>query len=162
MNARRTTCQSAAGQYLSFYLGKEEYAIQVPKVREIIKLQHITCVPETPAEMKGVINLRGKVIPVIDLRLRFGLPAKEHGRRTCIIVVELNCIGGLMGLIVDEAVEVLALQESDVEDIPDFGREAESSYLLGMARVKDQVKILLDIDEALAARDLSGLTALAS
>jgi purine-binding chemotaxis protein CheW len=153
---------SRSGKYLSFHLGDEEYAIQVLKVREIVKLQHITGVPETPVEMKGVINLRGKVIPVVDLRLRFGLPEKEYGARTCIIVVELGrAATGPMGVIVDEVSEVLTLQESDIQDIPDFGAGVETPYLLGMAKVRDSVKILLDIDEALASSDLSAITALA-
>src|SRR5215213_11038171 len=97
MNVRSKTnspdevaASSRGGKYLSFHLASEEYAIQVMKVREIVKLQHITAVPETPSELKGVINLRGKVIPVVDLRLRFGLPAKDYDQRTCIIVVELG------------------------------------------------------------------------
>jgi purine-binding chemotaxis protein CheW len=151
-----------AGKYLSFLLGEEEYAIQVLKVREIVKLQHITGVPETPAELRGVINLRGKVIPVVDLRLRFGLPEKEYGQRTCIIVVELDrAATGPMGVIVDEVSEVLTLQETDIQDTPDFGAGIETPYLLGMAKVSDSVKILLDIDEALAASDLSAIGALA-
>ena len=156
------TLSNRAGKYLSFHLGDEEYAIQVLKVREIVKLQHITGVPETPAEMKGVINLRGKVIPVVDLRLRFGLPEKEYGQRTCIIVVELGRGGaGPMGIIVDEVSEVLTLQESDIQDTPDFGAGVETPYLLGMAKIRESVKILLDIDEALAASDLSAIGALA-
>ena len=151
-----------SGKYLSFHLGSEEYAIQVLKVREIVKLQHITGVPETPAELKGVINLRGKVIPVVDLRLRFGLPEKEYGERTCIIVVELGrAAAGPMGVIVDEVSEVLTLQESDIQDTPDFGIGVETPYLLGMAKVGDRVKILLDIDEALAVSDLSAISVLA-
>jgi purine-binding chemotaxis protein CheW len=151
------------GKYLSFRLEDEEYAIQVLKVREIVKLQHITGVPETPAELKGVINLRGKVIPVVDLRLRFGLAEKEYDARTCIIVVELGrAANGPMGVIVDEVSEVLTLQESDIQDTPDFGIGVETPYLLGMAKVKDGVKILLDIDEALAAADVSAIAALTS
>jgi purine-binding chemotaxis protein CheW len=152
-----------SGKYLSFHLGEEEYAIQVLKVREIVKIQHITGVPETPAELKGVINLRGKVIPVVDLRLRFGLPEKDYGQRTCIIVVELGrAATGPMGIIVDEVSEVLTLHESDIQDTPDFGAGMETPYLLGMAKVGDRVKILLDIDEALAASDLSAIGALAN
>jgi purine-binding chemotaxis protein CheW len=148
-----------AGKYLSFQLGKEEYGIQVLKVREIVKIQHITEVPETPAEVRGVINLRGKVIPVIDLRLKFGLPEMEYGQRTCIIVVELKgSAQGPMGIIVDEVSEVLNLQSTDIQDTPDFGRGVEMPFLLGMAKVKDKVKILLDIDQVLAAADLRALS----
>lgn len=152
-----------AGKYLSFHLGNEEYAIRVLKVREIVKIQHITAVPETPADVRGVINLRGKVIPVIDLRLKFGLPEMEYGQRTCIIVVELQSAStGPMGIIVDEVSEVMNLQESDVQDTPDFGKGVETPYLLGLAKVKDKVKILLDIDEVLSASDLQALSAVVS
>src|SRR3954466_12914586 len=152
-----------SGKYLSFHLGAEEYAIQVLKVREIVKLQHITGVPETPPELKGVINLRGKVIPVVDLRLRFGLPEKEYDQRTCIIVVELDrAATGPMGIIVDEVSEVLTLQEAEIQDTPDFGIGVDTPYLLGMAKARDTVKILLDIDEALAASDLSAIGVLAN
>ena len=162
-NTKAQSPGARAGKYLSFHLGAEEYAIQVLKVREIVKLQHITGVPETPAELKGVINLRGKVIPVVDLRLRFGLPEKEYSQRTCIIVVELGrAATGPMGIIVDEVSEVLTLQELDIQDTPDFGVGVETPYLLGMAKIQDRVKILLDIDEALAASDLSAIGALAS
>jgi purine-binding chemotaxis protein CheW len=162
-SAERRFTGSRAGKYLSFQLAAEEYAIQVMKVREIVKLQHITAVPETPSELKGVINLRGKVIPVVDLRLRFGLAAKDYDERTCIIVVELgHAASGPMGVIVDEVNEVRTLQESDVQDTPDFGSGVETPYLLGMAKVEDRVTILLDIDQALAASDLSALTAMAS
>ena len=151
-----------AGKYLSFRLAEEEYAIQVVKVREIVKLQHITSVPETPPELKGVINLRGKVIPVVDLRLRFGLSEKEYDSRTCIIVVDLGrSAAGPVGVIVDEVSEVLTLQETAIQNMPDFGIGVETPYLLGMAKVRDEVKILLDIDEALTAADLYGNTALA-
>jgi purine-binding chemotaxis protein CheW len=152
-----------AGKYLSFQLGREEYAIQVLKVREIVKLQHITSVPETPVDVRGVINLRGKVIPVIDLRLKFGMPEMEYGHRTCIIVVELqSSIHGPMGIIVDEVSEVLNLVDSDIQDTPDFGKGVETPFLLGMARVKDKVKILLDIDEVLTTADLQALSSVLS
>jgi purine-binding chemotaxis protein CheW len=150
------------GKYLSFALGREEYAIRVLKVREIVKLQHITSVPDTPQEVRGVINLRGKVIPVIDLRLKFGMPDPEYGQRTCIIVVEVGTNQhGPMGIIVDEVSEVLTLTESDTQDTPDFGNGVETPFLLGLAKVKDNVKILLDIDQVLMSSDLVGLSALA-
>lgn len=147
-----------AGKYLSFALGSEEYAIRVLKVREIVKLQHITSVPDTPAEVRGVINLRGKVIPVIDLRLKFGMRDAEYGQRTCIVVVEIAANQhGPMGVIVDEVSEVLNLAESDIQDTPDFGNGVETPFLLGLARVKESVKILLDIDQVLVSADLSSL-----
>jgi purine-binding chemotaxis protein CheW len=140
-----------SGKYLTFHLDKEEFGIQVLKVREIMGVQDITVVPQIPDFMRGVINLRGKVIPVVDLRLKFGLPEKEFTQRTCIIVaqVEAGDISMLMGIIVDGVSEVLNLAEADVEDTPDFGNGVATPYLLGMAKVKDEVKILLDIDQLL-------------
>jgi purine-binding chemotaxis protein CheW len=155
---QNVTLSSRAGKYLTFQLGEEEYAIQVLRVREIVKIQHITSVPETPADVRGVINLRGKVIPVVDLRIKFGMPEMEYGQRTCIIVVELGSgAHGPMGIIVDEVSEVLNLLDGDIQDTPDFGAGVETPYLLGMAKVKDKVKILLDIDQVLATADLSAL-----
>ncbi|HYO80151.1 MAG TPA: chemotaxis protein CheW [Bryobacteraceae bacterium] len=162
VSARTALAQSArAGKYLSFQLGTEEYAIQVLKVREIVKIQHITAVPETPPELRGVINLRGKVIPVVDLRLKFGMPELGYGQRTCIIVVEPQRESGHapMGIIVDEVSEVMNLADSDIQETPDFGGGVSTPFLLGMAKVKDQVKILLDIDQVLATADLKALQA---
>jgi purine-binding chemotaxis protein CheW len=147
-----------AGKYLSFQLGTEEFAIQVLKVREIMGIQHITAVPHMAADVRGVINLRGRVIPVIDLRLKFGLEEKEYGQRTCIIVVQLQKDSTVqMGIIVDEVSEVLNLAATDIQNTPNFGSEAAPPYLLGMANVKGKVKILLDIDEILTGSDLGGI-----
>lgn len=146
--------ESRAGKYLAFLLAKEEYAIPVLKVREIMGVQHITAVPQTPTAVKGVINLRGKVIPVVDLRLKFGLPATEYTQRTCIVVVQLSGdVAGQMGVVVDEVCEVLTLTDGDVEDTPDFGRGVSVPYVTGMAKVKGKVKILLDINHVLSNQD---------
>jgi purine-binding chemotaxis protein CheW len=133
------------GKYLVFHLGREEFGIRVMKVREIMGIQEITAVPQTPSHVKGVINLRGKVIPVVDLRLKFGLPEQEYTLRTCIIVVQLRSESGpmLMGIVVDGVAEVLNLAAADIEDTPDFGDGTDTPYLLGMAKVKGKVKILL-------------------
>jgi purine-binding chemotaxis protein CheW len=122
-------------------------------------IQDITAVPQTPAHVKGVINLRGKVIPVVDLRLKFGLPEQEYTQRTCIIVVQLRSESGplSMGIVVDGVAEVLNLAAADIEDTPDFGDGTNTPYLLGMARVKGKVKILLEIDQVLTSQDLHGL-----
>ena len=151
--------EDRAGKYLAFHLGREEFAIQVLKVREIMGLQEITAVPHTPSYTKGVINLRGKVIPVVDLRLKFGMTEAEYTQRTCIIVTEVENEGGTMmiGALVDGVSEVLNLVASDIEDTPDFGGEVATAGLLGMAKVKGKVKILLDIDEVMTAQDLSKL-----
>ena len=132
------------------------------KVREIMGIQDITAVPQTPAHVRGVINLRGKVIPVVDLRLKFGLPEQEYTQRTCIIVVQVRSEGGpmLMGIVVDGVAEVLNLAVADIEDTPDFGDGTATPYLLGMAKVKGKVKILLEIDRVLASTDLHALNSL--
>ena len=150
--------ETRTGKYLSFHLGQEEYAIQVLKVREIMGIQHITGVPHMPRDVKGVINLRGRVIPVIDLRLKFGLEEKEYGQRTCIIVVQLQKESTVqMGIIVDEVSEVMNLAAGDIQNTPDFGSETAPPYLLGMANIKGRVKILLDIDEILTGADMGSL-----
>lgn len=150
------------GKYLIFQLGREEFGARVLKVREIMGIQDITAVPHTPPYVKGVINLRGKVIPVIDLRLKFGLPEAEYTSRTCIIVVQVQHENSLvfMGVVVDGVAEVLNLTASDIEDTPDFGNGVTTSYLLGMAKIKGKVKILLDIDQVLNTQELQGLDAL--
>jgi purine-binding chemotaxis protein CheW len=160
-DTRKGETEVRAGKYLTFLLAREEYAIQVLKVREIMGIQHITTVPQTPADVKGVINLRGKVIPVTDLRLKFGLPEAEYTQRTCIIVVQLQGeTASQVGIIVDEVSEVLNLVQGDIQDTPDFGRGVTTPYLLGMAKVKGKVKILLDIDHVVSAQDLHGIQAI--
>lgn len=151
-----------AGKYLIFNLGMEEFGTEVLKVREIMGLQDITAIPQVPAYVKGVINLRGKVIPVIDLRLKFGMEPQEYTPRTCIVVMRtLQAEEDLMiGMIVDGVVEVLNLMASDIEDTPDFGPGVDTPFLTGMAKVKGKVKILLDIDQVLSTTELQGLSAL--
>jgi purine-binding chemotaxis protein CheW len=151
-----------AGKYLTFELANEEFGIRVLKVREIMGLQDITAVPQTPVHVKGVINLRGKVVPVIDLRLKFGLAPAEYTQRTCIIVTQVQGGSGLllMGIIVDGVSEVLNLSAAEIEDTPDFGEDVSGEYLLGMAKVKGKVKILLDIDRVLSTQDLHNLNAM--
>ncbi len=148
-----------AGKYLTFHLGTEEFGIQVLKIREIMGIQQITGVPQTPAWMKGVINLRGKVIPVIDLRLKFGMPTVAYNQRTCIVVaqVETDSEQMLMGLVVDEVSEVVNIAASEIEDAPSFGSNVPTPYILGMAKQKGKVKILLDIDQALSSSELDSM-----
>jgi len=150
-----------AGKYLTFLIGKEEYGVGVLKVREIMGVQEVTAVPQTPAWMKGVINLRGKIIPVVDLRLKFGLETIGYTERTCIIVVQVASAGATlpMGIVVDEVSEVLTMSAGDIEDTPDFGSCVATDYILGMAKIKGKVKILLDIDQVLTTQEIHGLTA---
>jgi purine-binding chemotaxis protein CheW len=141
------------GKYLTFALAQEEYGVPVLKVREIIKIMDITTVPRVPAHVKGVINLRGKVIPIIDLRLKFGMPAEDYTERTCIIVVEvaLDAQRILLGVIVDSVSEVLHISADEMEETPDFGERLDTTFMQGLAKIKGTVKIVLDLDRILAA-----------
>jgi purine-binding chemotaxis protein CheW len=139
------------GKYLTFSLDQEEYGIGILKIKEIIGMMDITPVPKTPAFVKGVINLRGKVIPVIDLRVRFSMAEDEYTERTCIIVVEVEGQIGtiLMGIVVDAVSEVMNIKGDDIEQTPDFGAKLNTEYILGMAKNDAKVRILLDIDKVL-------------
>jgi purine-binding chemotaxis protein CheW len=141
--------RSSLDKHLIFALGSEEFGIQVLHIKEIIGMQEITAVPRMPSYIKGVINLRGQVIPVIDLSLKFTLPSQEYTDRTCIIVVRTQAASGdrLMGAIADGVTEVLTISQQDVEESPDFGSGSPAPYLLGMAKVRGKVKLLLDINE---------------
>src|SRR5262245_24911010 len=143
---------ASAGKYLTFALAQEEYGLPVLKVREIIKMMDITGVPQVPQHVKGVINLRGKVIPIIDLRLKFGLPVQDYTEQTCIIVVEVQLEERrvMLGVIVDSVSEVLNVAAEEVEPTPDFGERLDTAYMQGIAKVKGKVKILLDLDRILA------------
>ena len=147
------------GKYLTFALADEEYGISILKIREIIGIMPITSVPRTPEFVKGVINLRGKVIPIIDLRLRFGMEPMEYTDRTCIIVVEINAqdITIQIGTIVDTVSEVLNIKAEDIEDTPAFGASLTTEYILGMAKMEGGVKILLDIDRVLSTQEVEDL-----
>jgi purine-binding chemotaxis protein CheW len=141
-----------AGKYLTVVVAQEAFGIAVLHVREIIRLQKITPVPQTPEFVKGVINLRGRVIPIVDLRIKFGLPA-EIADRTCIVVVHVGQPGNPplpMGLIVDSVEEVVTLAPDQIEPTPDFGVSIDTEYILGMAKVGAKVKTLLDIDRVVA------------
>ncbi|MBI5582924.1 MAG: purine-binding chemotaxis protein CheW [Deltaproteobacteria bacterium] len=147
------------GKYLTFTLGQEEYGIGILKVREIIGMMEITYVPRTPEHVKGVINLRGKVIPVISLRCKFGIQEEAYTDRTCIIVVEILGANGAIpiGIIVDSVSEVLNISGEDIEPTPTMGSSLNTQYILGMAKVKGKVKILLDIDQVLSTDEVSSL-----
>jgi purine-binding chemotaxis protein CheW len=149
------------GKYLTFSLAGEEYGIVILKVREIIGLTAITSMPKTPGYIKGVINLRGKVIPIADLRLKFGMEAKEYTDRTCIIVVEILSAGAKisMGVIVDSVSEVLNIREAEIEDAPQLGIHFDTGYILGMAKSGSGVKILLDIDQVLSGQEIREMIA---
>lgn len=147
------------GKYLTFSLDKEEYGIGILKVKEIIGMMPITSVPRTPEFVKGVINLRGKVIPVIDLRSKFEMEAIPYTERTCIIVVEIDSESAtvLIGIVVDEVSEVLNIGEEQIEETPTFGTKVNTGYILGMAKIEGRVKILLNIDRVLSAEEISAM-----
>jgi purine-binding chemotaxis protein CheW len=146
-----------AGKYLTFKLGAEEYGLEILKVQEIIKMMDITKVPRTPEFVRGVINLRGKVIPVVDLRLKFGMAAKETTDKTCVIVAQVANAGGTvtMGTIVDEVSEVLDIMAEQIEPAPEFGTTVNTDFILGMGKVAKKVIMLLDIDKVLSRGELT-------
>ncbi len=148
------------GKYLTFMMAEEEYGIGILKIKEIIGMMPITTIPQTPDFVKGVINLRGKVIPVVDLRLRFGIQAIDYNERTCIIVVEIEGQTGtvMIGIVVDAVSEVLNIKGEDIEETPTFGAKLNTDYILGMAKMEGGVKILLDIDQVLGSDELSLLS----
>ncbi len=141
------------GKYLTFSLAGEEYGIGIKKVKEIIGTMPIRSIPQTPSHLKGVINLRGKVIPVVELRLKFGISSTAYTERTCIVVVEIHQgdMKALTGIVVDEVSEVMNIKAADIEETPAFGESASIDYVLGMAKMGSGIKILLDIDKVLNA-----------
>jgi purine-binding chemotaxis protein CheW len=154
-NASATVAaRNLTGKYLTFTLQNESYGIEVLKVREIIRHITITVVPQMPAYIRGVINLRGKIIPVMDLRLRFGFSNVANSDQTCIVVVQVQLPDGKstpMGMVVDGVEEVITFNAADIEKTPDFGGQIAADYILGMAKVKGVVKVLLDIDRVVGA-----------
>lgn len=148
-----------AGKYLTFNLGDEGYGLEILKVQEIIGMQEITKIPRTPDYVKGVINLRGKVIPIIDLRTRFAMEEQELTRKTCIIVVQVSRGESslIMGIVVDEVSEVLNISADQIEAAPSLGGRVDTHFILGMAKTESAVKILLDIDRVLSAEEMDSL-----
>ncbi len=156
-NASRS--EARGGKYLTFALGNEEYGLEILKVREIIGYMEITAMPRTPSYVKGVINLRGQVIPVVDLRAKFGMELAKRTDETCIIVVE-NRQGGReisTGIVVDHVSEVLDIVAENIEDPPRFDTAAATNFILGMGKIGDSVKILLDIDKVLDGGEIASL-----
>lgn len=162
INSTTTTTSGAGGKYLTFALGREEYGLQILKVREIIKVMEITAVPRTPDYVRGVINLRGQVISVVDLRAKFGMPAAERTDQTCIIVVEIRQPATnrklSTGIVVDRVSEVLNIAADAIEDPPPFGTGVSTDFIVGMAKAGQGVKILLDIDRVLGAEGVEELS----
>ena len=145
------------GKFLTFLMANEKYGLEILKVREIIGMMDVTSVPTTPAFIRGVINLRGKVIPVVDLRLKFGIEAKEDTQRTCIIVVQITHPGQemIMGIIVDEVWDVLDIDRNQIEPPPSFGANIRTDFILGMGKVDQKVLTMLDIDRVLSEQEIA-------
>lgn len=147
------------GKYLTFTLGDEYYGLSILKVKEIIGIMPITAVPQAPEYVNGVVNLRGKVIPVIDLRRKFAMPTVDYTDRTCIIVIETEKRQGrgLTGIVVDAVADVTNIKGDNIEDPPDFSAQTDSAFILGMAKTEGGVKILLDIDRVVGGEELAVL-----
>ena len=145
------------GKFLTFLMANEKYGLEILKVREIMGMMDVTSIPTTPAFIRGVINLRGKVIPVVDLRLKFGIEAKEDTQRTCIIVVHLTHPGQemVMGIIVDEVSDVLDIDRNQIEPPPSFGANIRTDFILGMGKVDQKVMTMLDIDRVLTEQEVA-------
>lgn len=154
--------RSLAGKYLTFKLAGEEYGIGILKVREINGLLDITPVPRMSEWVRGVINLRGKVIPVVDLRLKFGMAQIQDTKQTCIIVVDVKCqdITTLVGILVDTVSEVVNITDAEVDRAMNFGANVNNSFILGAAKVKGSVKIILDIEKIISGEELTTFTRL--
>ncbi|MCM8533737.1 MAG: chemotaxis protein CheW [Lentisphaeraceae bacterium] len=146
-------------KYLTFHIGSEEYAIEIKYVTEIIGMLKVTEVPQTPSYIKGVINLRGKVIPVMDIRLRFGMEPRDYDERTCVIVVHIN--ENTVGLVVDTVSEVLDIPHSNIETSGQLSNASDNNFISGMGKVEDRIKMVIDVD-ALLFRDREQIEALAA
>ena len=146
-------------KYLMFFLNTEYYGIPILKVNEIIGLMEVTHVPRTPDFMKGIINLRGKIIPVIDLRLKFNMQERAYDEQTCIIIVEIPIQGqkSFVGIIVDKVAEVVSIQNADIEAPPQYGQECDNNFLTGIGKVKDKVIMLLEIEGIITCQELVNL-----
>lgn len=154
MTAVKETAEQ--GQYLTFQLAGEEYAIGILGVKEIIEYDTITTVPATPACIRGVINLRGNVVPVVDLAVKFGLPPGAVTKRTCIVIVEAELDGDrtVMGVVADAVSRVMDLSSEDIEPPPPFGTRVRVEFLLGMGKIGKKFVLILDVDRVLAAEEL--------
>lgn len=154
-----TNMESLAGKYLTFRLRDETYGIEILKVREIIGMMKVTPMPRTPEFVRGVINLRGRVIPVIDLRLKFGMNGQEDTELSCIIVVQIHSDNKEMvtGLIVDEVSEVSDIDATQIEDAPTFGAAVDTDFILGIGKMQDRVVLMLDVNRILTGEEVASL-----
>jgi purine-binding chemotaxis protein CheW len=159
----RNELAAMAGKYLTFKLGAEEFGLEILKVQEIIKMMEVTRVPRIPDYVRGVINLRGKVIPVVDLRLKFGMDTRDTTEKTCVIVVQVKHGDGqvTLGTIVDEVSEVLDVAAGQIEPTPEFGTAVDTDFILGMGKIGKRVVMLLDVDKVLSGGELRAVNSAA-
>lgn len=157
MDEPRTSLTHQEGKYLTIRLQEELYGVNVGAILQIIAIPQITPIPNTPDYVKGVINLRGKIIPVIDLRLKFNLPLAKYDERTSIVIIRIKRDSGdiYIGIIVDTVIEVMDIQNDQIEPPPSFGTSINTGFIHGMAKVKDKVVTLLDIEQVLSTEDLT-------
>ena len=149
--SRSVEVDSRAGKYLSFFLASEEYGVEILKVQEIIGRMPITPVPLTSRYIRGVINLRGKIHPIMDLKVKFGMDESRMTDETCIIVIKTSSM--MMGILVDKVSEVINVASNDIEDTPSFGADINPEYLLGVGKTGGRVRLLLDIEKVITASD---------
>jgi purine-binding chemotaxis protein CheW len=157
VSSTATVKSAKAGKYITFTLANEDYGLYILSVKEIIGMMRVTKVPKTPDFVRGVINLRGKIHPVIDLRKRFNLEMKEDDERTPIIIVEVRQGNSVqfIGIVVDTVSEVINVEKADIEKSPAFGRSMDTSFILGLAKINNRVVTLLDIDQILSSEHLA-------
>jgi len=151
------TAASLGGKYLTFFLAGEEYGVAILRVQEIISMMPITRVPRTPPFIRGVINLRGKVIPIMDLRAKFGMPPATEPEQVMIVV---QVVGVQIGVIADKVSEVASIKAEDIDPTPDFGSEVHTEFLLGLGKSNGRLRLLLDIERVLSTEEVSAITAL--
>lgn len=142
----------AAGEYLTFVLGSEEYGIEILKVQEIRGYDSVTRIANTPAFIKGVVNLRGRIVPIVDLRIKFNLGRVEYDEFTVVIILNLG--GRVVGIVVDGVSDVMALQDSHIRDVPDLVSNIDTHYILGLASVEERMLILIDIERLMSSREM--------
>ena len=159
MNAPHTQT-AKAGKYLTFKLGDELYGIEILAIQEIIQMMNVTHLPHTPGYIRGVINLRGRIIPVLDLRKKFTLEPRPDTDRTCIIVTRIAKLGVdmTMGVVVDEVAEAVDIRAEQIQDTPDFGVQIDSGYIRGIGNVDKKAAILLNVDHILTTHELEAVS----
>jgi len=158
---KKGTALAQGGKYLTFRLAQEEYGLEILKVQEIIGIMPVTRVPKMPSFVRGIVNLRGKLIPVLDMREKFGLPRQDDTEKTCFIVVQVKSVDQtlVIGVIVDNVSEVLNVQDSQIEAAPSIGTQMDTDFILGIGKIGDRVVILLDIDKVVTQLETKELLA---